>query len=191
MMMIYLFIHLFFLYLGCDDDDLEQLQDELVRFTTLGVEFVAGAHEEVLQLPANGLLALVGAHPLGRHGAGELVVAVVVATVAVRRLVIPTVIRGAVAAHRAGGVVLVFSERYNHNRKTDSDDNWFVITAHMQTHLVKNLDKNCQKYEKGFTPLVYPLITLVEEHPSDNHDPMDEKKECHWKESEHHMNSIR
>lgn len=34
-------------YLSCNNDDLQQLQDQLVRFATFGVIFIAGAHEEV------------------------------------------------------------------------------------------------------------------------------------------------
>ena len=54
-------------HLNSDDDDLEQLQAQFEGLAPLGVELVAGAHEEVLQLPAECLLLfLVGAQPAPR-----------------------------------------------------------------------------------------------------------------------------
>ena len=51
-------------HLNSDDDDLEELQAQFEGLPPLGVELVARAHKEVLQLPAECLLLfLVGAHP--------------------------------------------------------------------------------------------------------------------------------
>lgn len=33
--------------LSCNNNDLQQLQDQLVRFATFGVIFIARAHEEI------------------------------------------------------------------------------------------------------------------------------------------------
>lgn len=64
--------------------------------------FVAGAHEEVLQLPANGLLLPLDADPVTRHRCGEPMVAVVVAevvTLVVIR-VLSAAVCGAISSHR-------------------------------------------------------------------------------------------
>lgn len=50
--------------LSCDKKDLQQLQNQLVRLAAFGVILVAGAHEEVLELPADGLLLLVRTDPV-------------------------------------------------------------------------------------------------------------------------------
>lgn len=63
-------------YLSCDYDDLEQLQDQLKRLAALGVIFIAGAHEEVFQLPAKGLLFLMRLQPVTRRRKLRVVVAV-------------------------------------------------------------------------------------------------------------------
>lgn len=43
-----------------DYDDLEQLKGQFVGFAAFGVVFITRAHEEVLQLPPQGLLLFLG-----------------------------------------------------------------------------------------------------------------------------------
>lgn len=46
-----------------DYDDLEQLKGQFVGFAAFGVVFITRAHEEVLQLPPQGLLLFLGPRP--------------------------------------------------------------------------------------------------------------------------------
>lgn len=90
------------MYLSCDNNDLQQLQDQLVRLAALSVIFITRAHEEVLQLPANGLLFLISSNPMTCHRRGKLMVTVVVALMVILVVVFSTAVCGAVVSHRAG-----------------------------------------------------------------------------------------
>lgn len=87
-------------YLSCDNNDLQQLQDQLVRLAALGVVFITRAHEEVFQLPANGLLFLISPDPMTcRHRRGKPMVAVVFAMTVTLMVMLPAAVCGAVAIH--------------------------------------------------------------------------------------------
>lgn len=88
-------------YLCSDDHYLKQLQDQLVRFTTLGVIFITRAHEEVFQLPAKGLVFLISADPVTCSHGGETM-AVMVAAMAITLRVM---LAAAAAAAVCGAVV--------------------------------------------------------------------------------------
>ncbi len=56
-----------FMNLYSDYDDLEQLKGQFEGFAAFGVVFITGAHEEVLQLPPQGLLLFLGLQPWPRR----------------------------------------------------------------------------------------------------------------------------
>lgn len=72
-------------YLHGDNDNLEQLQAQFEGLAALGVELVTGAHEEVLELPAQGLLFLLRPQPAMAVAVVNMLAAAVAGAVAVRR----------------------------------------------------------------------------------------------------------
>lgn len=90
------------MYLSCDNKDLEQLQDELIRLAAFGVIFITRAHEEVFQLPANGLLLLIRPDPMTCRRCREPMVAVVASMIVNVVVMLPAAVCGAVASPRAG-----------------------------------------------------------------------------------------
>ena len=87
------------MYLSCDNNDLEQLQDQLIRLAALSVIFITRAHEEVFQLPANGLLFLSGPDPMTCHCRGQLMVAMVVAMTVTVMVMLAAAVCGPVVSH--------------------------------------------------------------------------------------------
>lgn len=87
------------MYLSCDNNNLEQLQDQLIRLAAFGVIFITRAHEEIFQLPANGLLFLFSPDPMTCHRRGYTMVAVVVAMIVTLMVVLPAAVCGAIARH--------------------------------------------------------------------------------------------
>lgn len=88
------------MYLYSDNDDLEQLQDQFVRLTALGVIFITGAHEEVFQLPAKCLIVLISPDPMTCcRCVKSMVVKTITMTV---MLSAAAAVCGAVVNHRAG-----------------------------------------------------------------------------------------
>lgn len=85
------------MYLSCDNKYLQHLQDQLEGFASFGVIFITWTHEEVLQLPANGLLLLIGPDPVTCCCRGKVML-VVVAVVAVC-LMVAAVFCGAIVGH--------------------------------------------------------------------------------------------
>lgn len=69
------------MYLSCDNNDLEQLQDQFIRLAALGMIFIAGTHEEVFQLPAKGILFLVRVKPMTCRRFRTMLVVVAVAMI--------------------------------------------------------------------------------------------------------------
>lgn len=90
------------MYLSCDNNDLEQLQDQLIRLAALGVIFITRAHEEVFQLPANGLLFLISPDPMTCCSRWKPMAVMVVAMIVTILVMLPTAVCGAVESHGAG-----------------------------------------------------------------------------------------
>lgn len=88
-------------YLNRHDDDLEQLQNQLERLPTLGVVLVAGAHEEVLQLPAQCLLFQGTTKPMARWRRGEARVVAAVHKLVALTVLLTAVVDQAVRTGRA------------------------------------------------------------------------------------------
>ncbi len=86
------------MYLSCDNNDLEQLQDQLVRLAALCVILITRAHEEVFQLPANGLLFLIGPDPMTCRRRGKPMVVMAVAMTVTLMVVLPAAVCGAIAS---------------------------------------------------------------------------------------------
>lgn len=87
------------MYLSCDNNDLEQLQDQLVRLAALCVIFITRAHEEVFQLPAHGLLFLISPDPMTCRRRGIPMAVMVVAMIVTLMVVLPAAVRGAIVSH--------------------------------------------------------------------------------------------
>ena len=86
-------------YLHGDNDNLEQLQAQFEGLAAFGVELVTWAHEEVLELPAQGLLFLLRPQPTPRRRSGQPGVAMAVSVVNV----LAAAVAGAVAVRRHRG----------------------------------------------------------------------------------------
>lgn len=87
------------MYLNCDNNDLEQLQDQLKRLAALGVIFITGAHEEVFQLPAKGLLFLMSPVPMTCRRRRKLMVVVAVAMIVTLMVMLTAAVYEAVVSH--------------------------------------------------------------------------------------------
>lgn len=94
------------MYLSCDYNDLEQLQDQLKRLAALGVVFITGAHEEVFQLPAKGLLFLMRLQPVTCHRRRKLRVVVAVDMIITLTVVLSAAVNEAVVSHWVGQAFL-------------------------------------------------------------------------------------
>lgn len=90
-------------YLNCYDDDLEQLQNQLERLSTLGVILIAGAHEEVFQLPAQCFLFHRTPKPMAHRWRGEARVVVTVRMFVGLMVLLTAVAHQAVRTGRALG----------------------------------------------------------------------------------------
>lgn len=93
------------MYLYSNDHDLEQLQEQLVRLTALGVIFITRAHEEVFELPSKSLILLINPDPMAAcHGGKPRVVMVAAMTIALRVMLAAAAaaVCGAVVNHGAG-----------------------------------------------------------------------------------------
>lgn len=87
------------MYLNCDNNDLEQLQDQLKRLAALGVIFITGAHEEVFQLPAKGLLFLMSPEPMTCRRRRKPMVVVAVAMIVTLMVMLTAAVYEAVVSH--------------------------------------------------------------------------------------------
>lgn len=90
-------------YLNRYDDDLEQLQNQLKRLSTLGVILIAGAHEEVFQLPAQCFLFHRTPKPMAHRCRGEARVVVTVHMFVGWMVLLTAVVHQAVLTGRALG----------------------------------------------------------------------------------------
>lgn len=123
-------------YLSGDDDDLQQLQDQFERLAALGVIFITRAHEEILQLPAEGLLLLVRRDPVPGRRRGKAVVAMVTAVVVVGMLVLAAAPCGAVVC-RGGRRPFLLCWDKKKKKKTNTNV-WFLFALLLSLKKKKN-----------------------------------------------------
>lgn len=89
----------FLMYLSCDNNDLKQLQDQLVGFAAFGMIFITWTHEEVLQLPADGLFLRISTEPVACCWCMDVLLVVVAVVAVCLMVVLAAAFCGAIVVH--------------------------------------------------------------------------------------------